>query len=773
MPSSLDFLNDPLTIGSSSSTHATLPFLPMPAVQPQAPSVSQKPISPSPTIVSNTIKPQVSSPVKIVSSRNGAVAQKSGNTAEAQKALDALNAYEASISSVNPQGLTLEQMIHAQDKPVQTIYSAPSYQNPSTPTNTQIKDASVGSSGGNTSSTQTDVTSQGGVDTYGYRTTGKGGNYTTITVPTDKSGYSFKDIVVPVMMDANGNIMRDGSGKPIADRSQITQDILLKQGISPGSSVFSNYPSSGTNMGDASTGKPSDIINGAVGDVTSGIMGASKGAVDSALLGYQNALKKGVNGPLSESEQKQVDDASLAAKSEYDALISDAMSKKQQGMGRAVVGAGQAGGFLNSQVAGQAAVAPTSTENAFTGIGGDLERVQSAYDSTIYSLKNQQQIAMVQARAAATKAIQTGKQSDLDNLKSAFDVAQKAYQDQIDLADRHALNIVNLQQAQKDLKKPYTVSASAGQAIIDPVTKEVIYQAPEKATTDQNNYKFYSDQETAAGRKPMDFNVWQNQKGSKGVMGEYEYAKNQGFKGTLLDYIGAKRGAGGVGELDADTVNMAADQYLTTGQLPSLGTGGSKAKLQILSAAADLAASRGLTGKSVALNKAAFDAGSASLKDLQKRKGVSMAQEDSASKALDLAYALGDKVDRTGSPLVNKYLMYVKGQIAGDADTANFEGAVRTAATEYAKVVSGQTTGAGVTEAADREVQEILNATYSQEAFKKKIETLKADMQFKAGSWDDQIQATKDMMSTLGSDSGGSSSGSSSQDSGGGFATEW
>jgi hypothetical protein len=194
------------------------------------------------------------------------------------------------------------------------------------------------------------------------------------------------------------------------------------------------------------------------------------------------------------------------------------------------------------------------------------------------------------------------------------------------------------------------------------------------------------------------------------------------------------------GGLSNEAIDIAAQTYLTTGQMPALGMGNAQMRSEILNRAGSLSAEQGLSLQDVITGRAQYRASSGSLNNLQKYADQVLSFETTAGSNLDLANSLSDKVDRSGSPLINKYDLYLKGQLQGDPNTLAFMAAVQTATNEYAKVVTGQTGGAAVSDAARKETESMLNAAYSPEAFKKVIETMKQEMENRRQGLTGQLQ---------------------------------
>lgn len=141
------------------------------------------------------------------------------------------------------------------------------------------------------------------------------------------------------------------------------------------------------------------------------------------------------DGSLTPDEQARVDNAANAVKAQYDALIAKTQRQADLGNAESLVSAGERGGFLNSQIAGTAALAKTKG-NSFVGAGGKLYEIASGYDATIAQLQAEQIGAVQKAREAETEAIRTGNskkwQQAMDMYNAAADLVTKKSQLQRD-----------------------------------------------------------------------------------------------------------------------------------------------------------------------------------------------------------------------------------------------------------------------------------------------------------------------------------------------------
>jgi len=151
----------------------------------------------------------------------------------------------------------------------------------------------------------------------------------------------------------------------------------------------------------------------------------------------------------SNEELAQAQAAGDEAAAKYDPLIAEAQQSYRQGLAKANVGAGERGGFMNTQFAGQAALTPTEGGN-FVGAGGELSRIKGTLENNIQQLQVAQSTARTAAIDAAKKAIRTGKQEDLQIAQGIYDRAQKASQMLADNVNQRIDVINKIQTSQRD-----------------------------------------------------------------------------------------------------------------------------------------------------------------------------------------------------------------------------------------------------------------------------------------------------------------------------------
>jgi len=125
-----------------------------------------------------------------------------------------------------------------------------------------------------------------------------------------------------------------------------------------------------------------------------------------------------------------------------------------------MIGAGERGGFLNSQFAGAAALVPTNG-GTFAGEGGELNRIKSDYDRNIDDLKSKQVMAVNMARQAAETAIRTGKSEDLSRMMKLKDQAMQMSQ-LVNDANAKKIETINNYEKSKQTRIDRTVSTLVG-----------------------------------------------------------------------------------------------------------------------------------------------------------------------------------------------------------------------------------------------------------------------------------------------------------------------
>jgi hypothetical protein len=183
--------------------------------------------------------------------------------------------------------------------------------------------------------------------------------------------------------------------------------------------------------------------------------------------------------------------------------------------------------------------------------------------------------------------------------------------------------------------------------------------------------------------------------------------------------------------IDPSTASFYAQQILAGGTMPALGMGKSAAAARqlIMKEVAKQAGAEGLTGVDLAKQVAHYQAGKKRIGTLETQFGTIQANEQTAlangQQFLDRSRELSGQ---TRFPMVNSvtqsYLRHT-----GDPTVAAMDAAWATFSSEYAKVVSGSPSGAGVlSDSARHEAMDIMRGNYSVAQKEKAFAQMKADM---------------------------------------------
>jgi hypothetical protein len=192
----------------------------------------------------------------------------------------------------------------------------------------------------------------------------------------------------------------------------------------------------------------------------------------------------------------------------------------------------------------------------------------------------------------------------------------------------------------------------------------------------------------------------------------------------------------------SDTIEMDAWRYLTDGTLPpNMGRGaqGATQATNIRNRAAELAKDMGMSPDEIRMAQLTNKTQVQAIGQLARAKAQILQFEKLAAMNADLALDASSKVDRTGIPILNKWIQAGRTNVTGDPDTAKFHAATETFVTEYAKVMSGGYGAAATTEGAQARAHTLLNTANTKEQFSAIVGQLKREMQNRVASLNAQM----------------------------------
>ncbi len=207
--------------------------------------------------------------------------------------------------------------------------------------------------------------------------------------------------------------------------------------------------------------------------------------------------------------------------------------------------------------------------------------------------------------------------------------------------------------------------------------------------------------------------------------GEFGEQRGTGHDQTLLEIAriraaAARQGRGAGGEAaalytpDALALNSALIESGGKGIISARDKVGQALQANDLAARA---AQRGDTAEAAAQHVVAARQSQAALSDITKREAALEANAAAAENNFKTIERLSQKVDRTGSPILNKLKQAFSTEVVQDPDLRALKNAVTEAAIEYSKVVSSATGAAAPTDSAQKLTQQLLSATDSPQAF--------------------------------------------------------
>jgi hypothetical protein len=200
--------------------------------------------------------------------------------------------------------------------------------------------------------------------------------------------------------------------------------------------------------------------------------------------------------------------------------------------------------------------------------------------------------------------------------------------------------------------------------------------------------------------------------------------------------------------LTPEGMDLAAQEYLNSGKLPpGLGKASAGINARIVSRAAEMAKANGNDAQAATLNRAAFKSAQVGLTALTKQRTLVGAFERTALKNLEIAVAESEKVDRTGSPAINRWLLSGKKNLTGDVEVGRFNAALTSALNEYAKVLSGATGAAGISDAARKEAEDLLSTANTPEQVRGIMDIMKREMANREAGFAEQEAQLKETMS--------------------------
>lgn len=256
--------------------------------------------------------------------------------------------------------------------------------------------------------------------------------------------------------------------------------------------------------------------------------------------------------------------------------------------------------------------------------------------------------------------------------------------------------------------------------------QDALYAGDSRMATGKTTQQILADsnktvKDTGTWGDPYTMNGAQVQKNS--VTGEVRQAVSR-VPATIINL----NNGGPAPTLSDDAIDAAAQRYRVNQTLPTgMGRTGANAGA-ILNRAAELAKAAGQSGEADTITALANKANTAALGQVSKQENMIGSFEKTANMNADLALAASDKVDRTGVPVLNRWIQAGRQNITGDVAASQFNAYNNVFANEYAKVISGSMGNTPVSDQARQHALDVINTAQTKEQYAGVVQALKADM---------------------------------------------
>ena len=192
-------------------------------------------------------------------------------------------------------------------------------------------------------------------------------------------------------------------------------------------------------------------------------------------------------------------------------------------------------------------------------------------------------------------------------------------------------------------------------------------------------------------------------------------------------------------------IDMAAQQYLTSGTMPSLGLGSSaqvrNTRTAILNRAAQLS-----QGTAPAVTKAKLASLQTTLSDQQKYLNTMQRAEATVDDNLQILLDGANKVNNYNSPLANEWNNLAKQRVIGSGDLNSYMAAIQTVRSEYQLILAR---GGQVTDSVRNEANTLIPDNITRSQLAQVVATLQAEAKNVVSEAQNQVDSVQSQMGNL------------------------
>lgn len=204
-------------------------------------------------------------------------------------------------------------------------------------------------------------------------------------------------------------------------------------------------------------------------------------------------------------------------------------------------------------------------------------------------------------------------------------------------------------------------------------------------------------------------------------------------------------GAAGGGGLTGDAIDMAAQQYRKTGQLPATYRD-AKAREKIMNRAAEQEKEESGGTADIAEKRAAFKSDASSLAQRQKFVDTGTQFVKNFQAQADLVDKYMTKGAAGGVPALNKWIQGGRKAVAGDPDVTALDTAIRGMAREHQRIVTGVTSNAQLHASAQETADKLLNVDQAPAQMRATIKVMREEADNAVKSGRDEIADIRSRM---------------------------
>ena len=204
--------------------------------------------------------------------------------------------------------------------------------------------------------------------------------------------------------------------------------------------------------------------------------------------------------------------------------------------------------------------------------------------------------------------------------------------------------------------------------------------------------------------------------------------------------------AGGPTGLSEGAVDLAASQYLATGQMPPLGFSSQALREAILNRAAVLQQEQGTPASQVPGKRAEFKSNQTALTQVTKDLSAIAPYQAMLEKNTGIAIDLAEKIYKANVPLANRSINWLSQNVAGDPDVAEYLAQIRIVQTEAARVLNNPRLVGQLTDSARHEMEGVVNGSMNLSQTKSVLGRLKQDGQNRVNAMQEQSEKLREAL---------------------------